>query len=122
MVKGIEETLELVPNEKLILGVPLYMRVWEENGSSVSSKAIGIKHLDGVLEDKEYTEEYDSDNMLNYIAYRSDGNLHRIWVEDEDSLDKRITLSHKYNLPGIGTWSKEFIEQETWEYINELLD
>lgn len=122
VIKGIEESLELIPAEKLILGIPLYMRIWKESGNSVSSKAIGIKHLEEVLEDKDYVTEYDSDNMVNYISYREDGALKRIWVEDELSLEKRIMLSYKYKLSGIGTWSKEFVEYDTWEVINNLLN
>ena len=120
--KGIKESLELIPSEKLILGIPLYMRVWIESGGSVSSKAIGIRHLEGVLEDQEYEENYDEENFINYVSYRSDDKLHRIWIEDELSLEKRIALMNKYNLPGIGTWSREFVESETWEYINNTLD
>lgn len=120
--KYIKATLELVPKDKLILGMPLYMRVWKESGGSVSSKAIGIKHLEDLLSDKDYTKVYDDENLLNYISYREDGDLYRIWVEDESALHKRITLMNKYNLPGIGTWSKEFVEMETWEYINSLLE
>lgn len=119
---GINEMLDLVPNEKLILGVPLFMRVWIESGGSVSSKAFGIRHLEGILEDKDYETSYDDENFLNYISYRSDDKFHRIWVEDEASLAKRIALMNKYNLPGIGTWSREFVEQETWEYLYEILD
>lgn len=119
---NLEKTLEMVPNEKLILGVPLFMRVWEEYGSSVSSKAIGIKHLEEVLEDKEYEESYDEEAFLIYITYREDDRLHRIWVEDVKSLEKRLALMRKYNLPGIATWSEDFIESETWEYFDEKLD
>jgi len=119
--KYIKATLELVPKDKLILGMPLYMRVWKESGGSVSSKAIGIKHLEDLLSDKDYTKVYDDENFLNYISYREDGELYRIWVEDESSLEKRVALMNKYNLPGLGTWSKEFVEMETWEYINSLV-
>lgn len=120
--KGIRETLDLVPNEKLILGIPLYMRVWIESGGSVSSKAFGIKHLPGILEEQTYESEYDDENFINYVSYRSDGKLHRVWVEDETSIEKRIALMNKYHLPGIGSWSREFVEMDTWEYINDILD
>ena len=119
--KGIKESLEVIPSDKLILGMPLYMRVWIESGGSVSSKAFGIKHLEGILSEQDHERSYDEDNFLNYVSYRKDGLLHRIWIEDEESISKRIALMNKYNLPGIGTWSKEFVDQTTWDYINELV-
>ena len=120
--KGIKDSLELIPKDKLILGMPLYMRVWKESGGTVNSSAFGIKHLESILSEVDYEKLYDEENFLNYISYRKDGVLHRIWVEDEASIQKRITLMYKYDLPGIGTWSKEFVEEETWDYINETLE
>lgn len=120
--KSIQETLELVPNEKLILGIPLYMRVWIEKSTSVDSKAFGIKHLESILETVDYEKSYDEDNDLNYVSYKKEGIPHRIWIEDEASIKKRIALMNKYNLPGIGSWSKEFVEMETWQYINDILE
>lgn len=119
---GIRETLELVPNDKLILGMPMYMRVWIESGGTVNSKSLGIKSLEGILEDQEVERSYDDENLINYISYRSDGKLHRIWVEDALSIEKRVTLMHKYDLPGIGTWSMEFVENDTYELIKNLIE
>lgn len=120
--KGISETLALVPKDKLILGMPLYMRVWIESGGSVSSKSIGIKHLEGVLEDQDYDLSYDEENGLNYVSYRSEGKLYRIWLEDEASIQKRIALMDAYKLPGIATWSREFVDDNTFEIINDYLE
>ncbi|MBN2796437.1 MAG: hypothetical protein JXR88_13580 [Clostridia bacterium] len=120
--KGIVETLALVPKDKLILGMPLYMRVWIESGGSVTSKSIGIKHLEGVLEDQDYELSYDEENQINYISYRSDGKLYRIWLEDETSIQRRIELVNEYKLPGIGTWSKEFVKEDTYSIIREFLE
>lgn len=120
--EGIQLMLDEVAHDKIILGIPLYMRVWIESGGSVTSKSFGIKHLEGILEDQDYEETYDDNNFINYISYRSDDKLHRIWIEDELSIEKRVALMNKYNLPGIGAWSKEFVESETWKYIYELID
>lgn len=119
--KGLTRTLEEVPSEKVLLGIPLYMRVWIESNGSVTSKAIGIRHLEGVLENQDYQASYDEANGVNYISYESDGKDYRIWVEDELSLQKRIDFVKTYNLAGIATWSKEFADENTWSFIYEAL-
>ncbi len=120
--ENIKKTLELVPSDKLLLGIPLYMRVWKMSKWKVSSKAIGIKHLEGVLKNKDYQEEYDEENHLNIIRYKKNNFNYKIWLEDEDSIEKRLELKRKYNLKGIGTWSFEFADDKTWEIIEEKLD
>lgn len=40
--KGIKDTLELVPKEKLINGVPFFTRLWTEKDGKFSSKAMGL--------------------------------------------------------------------------------
>lgn len=119
--KGLIGTLEEVPSEKLLLGMPLYMRVWIETSGLVTSKSIGIKHLEGVIEDQDYEMVYDETNGVNYLEYQVDGNLHRIWVEDAMSIEKRIDFVDKYNLAGIATWSKIFATEEVWPLIDNLL-
>ena len=119
--KGLTRTLEEVPSEKLLLGIPLYMRIWIESNGSVTSKAIGIRHLEGVLENQDYQASYDEENGVNYISYESDGKDYRIWVEDEVSLQKRIDFVKTYNLGGIATWSKQFADEETWSFIYDAL-
>jgi spore germination protein YaaH len=119
--KGLTRTLEEVPSQKVLLGIPLYMRVWIESNGSVTSKAIGIRHLEGVLENQDYEASYDEENGVNYISYESEGKLYRIWVEDEVSLQKRIDFVKRYNLAGIATWSKEFADEKTWSFIYDAL-
>jgi len=120
--KGLEGTLEEVPNDKVILGIPLYMRIWIESNGNVSSKAVGIKHLEGILEDKDFKKSYDSANQVNYITYEEDGVVYKIWVEDLYSIEKRLDLMTTYDLPGIASWSKFFADDEVWSFIDKYFN
>ena len=40
--EGIENTIEEVPKEKVINGVPFYTRVWTEKDGTTTSRAYGI--------------------------------------------------------------------------------
>jgi hypothetical protein len=59
--RGIKATLEEVPPEKVLLGLPLYTRLWEETprpggGVSVTSRAMGMQFIRRTLEDNGVSE------------------------------------------------------------------
>lgn len=121
--KGIEGTLESVPNEKLILGVPLYMRIWiEQNNRIIDTKAYEMKNIDHYLEDINYRIVYDQASEQNYIETQHEGNTVKIWLEDKDSMTKRIKLIKDYDLAGIGGWRKGYEESYYWDLIDIYLD
>lgn len=121
--KGIEGTLESVPKEKLVLGVPLYMRIWTENSSNriIDSKAYEMKNIDSYLEDIDYRIVYDEASEQNYIETQHEGNTIKIWLEDKDSMSKRIQLINQYDLAGIAGWRKGYEETFYWDLIDIYL-
>ena len=117
--KAIVKSLELIPREKLILGIPFYMRKWEvRNNRAVDSGAIGfnsfekIKELNGNI-------VYDESSGQNFIEYSEDGKVYKIWIEDELSIEKRFNLAGKYKLNGVGIWSRIFANDKTWEIVKD---
>jgi len=119
VVTGIEKSLALIPREKLILGMPLYTRIWEEVGVSkkVSSSTMSYLRTDGWLKDNNLTPVYDPKTGQNYVEYLSGASKFRVWLEDETSLGMRLDLMEQYNLPGLGFWSVDFANEEVWEII-----
>ena len=50
---GIQKTLqEGVPEKKLILGMPLYMRLWQETKGKVKAKTLSMAQADKVIQEK----------------------------------------------------------------------
>lgn len=121
VVKGIEGTLKNIPKEKLVLGVPLYTRVWEEKNNRVSSKAYSMKNLNLFLKDYDYKINYDTDSGQNYIEIKNGESIFKIWIEDKTSLKKRIDLINQYDLKGIAGWRKGYEKDIYWNLINEEL-
>ena len=116
--KGIVESLELIPKEKLILGVPFYSRVWSQIGSGkVSSKAVGFNGQKVWLKDTGAVSNYDESTGQNYAETSVDGVKKKIWLEDATSLEMRIELAKKYDLPGIAGWSLLFTTDDVWKQI-----
>lgn len=119
--KNLQKLLEVVPNQKLVLGVPLYTRLWteqmaEDGAVTVSSKSMSMAEVKEWLETKQITPVYDESTGQNYAEYYSgeEKATYKIWLEDETSLKKRVELTQKYQLAGIGSWSRYFAAPNAW--------
>lgn len=119
VVKGIEKSLALIPREKLILGMPLYSRVWEEAGASkkVSSSTLSYLRTSDWLRENKLTPVYDPKTGQNIVEYQAGTSKFKAWLEDETSLRMRLDLMERYHLPGLGFWSVDFANEEVWEII-----
>jgi|LGOV01.1.fsa_nt_gb spore germination protein YaaH len=120
-IEGIDKTLELVSNEKLVLGIPGYMRVWKDYKSGNDSSVLSIKNRDNYVEENGLSVEYLSELMINYSEKKENGMLTRVWYEDSISISQRLDLVKQYNLPGIGLWRRGFIDSETEIIIQQNL-
>ncbi|MCA1030204.1 peptidoglycan hydrolase [Bacillus timonensis] len=128
-VKGnLEKLLEIIPNEKLILGVPLYSRIWEEktleDGTvEVSSKAYGMDTINNWIKERNLTPTIDAATGQNFVVYEDQENntKYKIWLEDEHSLKQRTQLVHQYQLAGVATWARVFGNNHAWNTIDHSL-
>ncbi len=117
---GIEAMIELVPKEKLILGIPTYMRAYfvePQNHSKVLfSKAIASNGLKRILNDVVVSKTFDEQARQNYYEVQNkEGEFMLIWAEDEDSLIARLDLALKYDLVGVADWRYGFEEENYWQ-------
>lgn len=124
--KALEGTLESVPPDKLVLGVPLYTRVWtetpEDSGKvAVSSKAIGMRDQESLLmgKDPDYTFDEEAGQML--AVYKEAGTVKKIWMEDETSMKARIRLVDKHRLAGLASWRRGFETESFWAWVRETM-
>ncbi|WP_328802996.1 glycosyl hydrolase family 18 protein [Saccharibacillus alkalitolerans] len=124
--KAVKRVLEedKVPSAKLVLGIPLYTRVWtetKENGDAkISSSAVGMVTAQRLIAESGAKKEFLEDVGQNYVQYEEDGELKRIWLEDGESLKRRIELAKRYELAGAASWTRGFASDEAWKVLGTI--
>jgi spore germination protein YaaH len=118
--EGINEFLSYgIPREKLIMGIPFYIREWtlNKNGSLASNKAIYVEDLPALLKGKTVKTTWDADAGQNKIEYVDAGKTHVFWNEDEATLLARISLAKKLKIAGIATWRLGYEPNSFWQTL-----
>ncbi len=118
---NLKKLLKKVPNSKLILGVPLYTRLWkeetlEDGSAKITSKSMSMEQAKEWMEQVQVSPVYDEASGQNYVEYYAETEkaTYKLWLEDEVSLKKRTELVAKYNLAGIASWSRYFAAPAAW--------
>lgn len=118
----IKRTLEMVPNEKLLMGLPFYVRIWtEDKDNRVSSVAVSMDYVKRIVSEKNVPVVWDEKSGQFYAEFVEDGNVKKIWIEDETSIDLKSSLVHKYKLAGSAAWVRGLESEGIWPVLNRNL-
>ena len=117
---------EGVPANRLVLGVPFYMRRWEETPTGgkpkVKSYTLTMASSDNLLRSKGLTPMWLAAAGQNFYSYNENGKTYKIWVEDEQSMAKRMDLATKYGLAGVAGWRKGHETPDIWNVIADWVN
>lgn len=111
---------EEVKDEKIILGIPFYTRVWKENNGNVTSNVVNIGNVNNVIP-SDATKTWDEDLQQYYVEYKKGGATYKIWVEDEKSIEAKLDLVSKYNLGGAAYWEYDRATNSIWNLIESKI-
>lgn len=115
----LKKILELVPAERVVLGVPFYTRVWTTTGSGVSSSVLDMVHTEEFLASKDFEITWDESARQRKAVHRGEeGVLTEVWIEDAGSLEHKVSLVKNYNLAGVAAWRMGFETEDAWEAIS----
>lgn len=139
--KSIQTLLPLVPADKIVLGIPLYMRVWYEssdgkdlpktikdwphsvakgNGSTKKRKGklfvrtLTLKDSAAVFEKYKSHIVWDDALKLYYLEAPLPQGTLKVWFEDTKSLQEKMRLRTTYSLYGVSFWRKGFEPDTFW--------
>ncbi len=108
-----------IERDKLILGIPFYVREWklDAQGNLVSNRAITLKNIPDILRTKPVTKSWDERFDQYKIEYKENGYTHVFWLEDKESVKKRLDIAKKYDLAGVAIWRLGYDNEELWNTL-----
>lgn len=117
---GILSTLEEVPKEKLVLGIPLYTRLWIERSNGLNVKSYSMSSIQELISTWNVSTVLDPISGQNYIEYVKEDGVYKVWLEDYDSIQKRIDLMEKYELAGYSAWRLGYETSDIWDILSKV--
>ncbi len=118
--------LEMVPAQRVIMGIPFYTRQWKEtmddNGTlTVTSEAYGMSRAQALLKDNGIEPKWDEEAGQYYGEYEKDGSTYKIWLEEEDSIEAKLKLISQANMAGIACWKLGLEKETIWDVVNKYI-
>lgn len=120
--KGIVNTLEEVPAEKIINALPFYTRIWESTGADVDSQAVGMELANEYIANHGLTPQWDETTCQNYAEYQKGDTLYQIWMEDAESIRVKLNVMKAHGITGVAGWKMGFETPDIWDVIAEFLN
>ena len=119
--QGIENTVSVVPAEKVINGIPFYTRLWKIDDSGVTSEALSMSAAENYLTQYGVTAVWDQVTSQNFAQWEDGGATYQIWLEDTQSLAAKLSVMSMYPLGGVAQWKLGLEKPEVWELIESYV-
>lgn len=126
--QGVADTLEEVPSDQLILGIPFYTRLWKltpddsEAGYSVSSEALGMSETESRVAANGATFQWLEAEGQYYAEYEYEGSTYKVWLEDQNSIEKKLEVMQSNGLAGASFWRLGYEKNTVWDTIAEYMN
>lgn len=124
--KYLAKSLETIPKEKLLLGIPAYTRIWEEKPDKdgkikVTSKTVSMGVALKNARDNGATVVWDEVSGQFYTEYKKGDSTFKIWLEDDNSINIKASLVQKYDIAGAGLWSRNDADKSVYAVLEKAL-
>jgi len=118
---------EGVPADKLVLGVPFYMRLWEEtprehNKADVKSFTLTMQEAESNALRVGAELFWLEDLGQHYYSYVENNKTYKVWVENAVSIERKLSLIERHGLAGMAGWRRGHERQDIWKTINRVVN
>ncbi|MBD5453502.1 MAG: SH3 domain-containing protein [Lachnospiraceae bacterium] len=119
---GIAKTVEEVAPEKVINAIPFYTRIWETNGTQITSQVVGMEMAAEYLKNHAIEAKWDEITCQNYGEYQSGNSYFQVWLEDAESIKVKLSVMDNYHIGGVAEWRLGLETPSVWEVIADYVN
>lgn len=116
-----EDVLEQVPANQAIIALPFYSRHWQEKTKdgkvTLTSEACSMSYAQEILSDSKTSANWDDVTGMNYLEYTEGKAVHKMWIEDINSLQLKMEEVSKNNTAGVAFWKLGMEDNSVWDMI-----
>lgn len=129
VTQGVKDTIDSVPSNQVILGMPFYTRLWtltpnadDASTYETSSTVYGMRSAANLLTEKGVTAEWSQEDGQNYASWQEGDAIYKIWLEDASSAEQRLKLVNENSLAGASFWKLGFETNDIWDTIIKYIN
>lgn len=127
---SVKYAISKVSKDKIVLGIPLYGRYWDDS-TNTGGYGVSLSKIEDIL--KKYTSKitYDkssesvkaevtikeSDEALKLNGKTLSAGKYIFWYENNESIDTKLNLVEKYDIKGMGMWKVGLETTSVWDVI-----
>ncbi len=111
------------PDDKIIVGLPLYGRNWPSVDNSVPGEATeegsSVTWVTSIQQGESYGRQWDS---VTSTPYAFPDSTHQLWYDDHQSIEAKIGWSLDQGLQGVGFWALTYddADPDLWSMVDRL--
>lgn len=103
-----------VESDKVLLGIPFYSRLWKASGNKLTTSTLNMSVAKAYL--LKEPKPIWSKESGQYVYETSSGNT-LLWIEENESISKKLKLVDEYNLGGTAYWMLGYETPDIWKTI-----
>ena len=119
---GIDKTLEQVPKEKIVNGLPFYSIVWKTVGTDVTDEYLTLNNTQSFVDRIGVKGEWDEETQQMYYEWKSGNATYQLWAETEESLAVKINVMKAKDIAGVAVWRLGYGTKGVWQMISAYVN
>ena len=120
VVNAIEYARRRVPQDKLLLGIPLYGREWTAEGRGFQAHTLPFPQTQALLERLSLKPQWDEKRRSPWFEYRINGIVRHVWYENARSVQEKLKLVDQFHLRGFAAWRLGMEDPRIWPLISAM--
>ena len=118
----VENTKELVPADKIVLGMPFYTRIWTVNNGNTTSRAVAMQTAITENSSNGGIAIWDDSLGQYFSSYETSAGTVSIWFEEDKSIGEKMKVYQESGIAGVACWKLGLEKASVWTVINRYLN